>query len=59
MFDTPETTHDSYARFVRRYFRSVYEFCTEHGTDGERAEIAAQRIILDLYNLEQGALRAA
>ena len=50
---------DDYARFARRYFRSIYRWCTENGTTDEAAEIAAQRILLALYHLEEGAAEAA
>lgn len=52
-------SEESYARFARRYFRSIYRWCTENGTSDEAAEIAAQRILLALYHLDEGAAEAA
>jgi hypothetical protein len=54
-----EIAKESYAHFVRRHFRDVYQFCAENGTDHARAEIAAQRIIFDLYHLEESSAHAA
>lgn len=54
MHATSEERSSSYAHFVRRYFRSVHRWCAQHCDDRERVDIAAQRIILDLYRLEQG-----
>jgi len=59
MSEKPDYTTDSYARFVRRNFRAVYQFCVENGTEHARAEIAAQRLIFALYHLEDDAAEAA
>lgn len=57
--DKLELANDSYTRFVRNNFRAVYQFCAENGTEHEFAVIAAQRIIFDLYHLEEKVARAA
>lgn len=56
-----EMAHDDdpYTRFLRAYFRSVYDWCLHNGSEPGHAVIAAQRIVLDLYRMEHGMEAAA